>query len=114
MKKNIEIVPNIQKLFGIRDENLQGMESGLNVNIELKSDSVQIEGAARDVARAEQIFTDFDHLNRTGHEFSDTDLSSMLRVVTADQTATLRSCAGARATIHSLAWTRRRTPRRNR
>ena len=95
MKKNIEIVPNIQKLFGIRDENLQGMESGLNVNIELKSDSVQIEGAARDVARAEQIFTDFDHLNRTGHEFSDTDLSSMLRVVTADQTATLRGLAEA-------------------
>ena len=29
MKKNIEIVPNIQKLFGIRDENLQVMESGL-------------------------------------------------------------------------------------
>src|ERR1700738_1809169 len=58
MKKNIEIVPNIQKLFGIRDENLQMMESGLNVNIELKSDSLQIEGAARDVARAEQIFTD--------------------------------------------------------
>ncbi len=26
MKKNIEIVPNIQKLFGIRDENLQVME----------------------------------------------------------------------------------------
>ena len=52
MKKNIEIVPNIQKLFGIRDENLQMMESGLNVNIDLKSDSVQLEGAARDVARA--------------------------------------------------------------
>ena len=84
MKKNIEIVPNLEKLFGIRDENLQAMESGLNVAIDLKSDSVQIEGAARDVARVEQIFTDFDHLGRTGHEFSDADLSSMLRVVTAD------------------------------
>ena len=74
MKKNIEIVPNIQKLFGIRDENLQVMESGLNVNIDLKSDSVQLEGAARDVARAEQIFTDFDHLGSTGQEFTDADL----------------------------------------
>ena len=58
MKKNIEIVRNIQKLFGTRDENLQVMEDGLKVNIELKADSVQIEGAAQDVARAEQIFAD--------------------------------------------------------
>jgi phosphate starvation-inducible PhoH-like protein len=95
MKKNIEIVPNIQKLFGIRDENLQVMESGLNVAIDLKSDSVQIEGAARDVARAEQIFTDFDHLGGAGQEFSDADLSSMLRVVVADTSATLRGLADA-------------------
>src|SRR5712675_1346740 len=95
MKKNIEIVPNIQKLFGIRDENLQVMESGLNVNIDLKSDSVQLEGASRDVARAEQIFTDFDHLGSTGQEFTDADLSSMLRVVVADSTATLRGMAEA-------------------
>src|SRR5690348_14994205 len=95
MKKNIEIVPNIQKLFGIRDENLLLMESGLNVNIDLKSDSVQLEGAARDVARAEQIFTDFDHLGTTGQEFTDSDLSSMLRVVVADSTATLRGMAEA-------------------
>src|SRR5712675_217360 len=95
MKKNIEIVPNIQKLFGIRDENLQVMESGLNVNIDLKSDSVQLEGAARDVARTEQIFTDFDHLGSTGQEFSDADLSSMLRVVVADSPATLRGMAEA-------------------
>jgi phosphate starvation-inducible PhoH-like protein len=95
MKKNIEIVPNIQKLFGIRDENLQVMESGLNVSIDLKSNSVQLEGAARDVARAEQIFTDFDHLGSTGQEFTDADLSSMLRVVVADGTATLRGLAEA-------------------
>src|SRR6201993_4466924 len=95
MKKNIEIVPNIQKLFGIRDENLHAMETGLNVTIDLKSDSVQIEGAGRDVARVEQIFNDFDHLGSTGQEFSDADLSSMLRVVVTDGTATLRGLADA-------------------
>ena len=76
-------------------KNLQVMESGLNVAIDLKSDSVQIEGAARDVARAEQIFTDFDHLGGAGQEFSDADLSSMLRVVVADTSATLRGLADA-------------------
>ncbi len=95
MKKNIEIVPNIQKLFGTRDENLQIMESGLNVAIDLKSDSVQIEGAARDVARAEQVFADFDHLSRTGHEFGNGDLGSMLRVVMEDPATTLRGLAEA-------------------
>src|SRR5260370_735687 len=95
MKKNIEIIPNIEKLFGTRDENLQIMETGLNVNIDLKSDSVQIEGAARDVARAEQIFTDFDHLNRAGHVFNNGDLGSMLRVVSGDVSTTLRGLADA-------------------
>ncbi len=95
MKKNIEIVPNIEKLFGTRDEHLQLLEEGLNVNIDLKSDSVQIEGAARDVARVEQIFTDFDHLGRTGHNLGAGDLRSMLRVVTEDASTTLRGLAEA-------------------
>src|SRR5262245_46869392 len=95
MKKNIEIVPNIQKLFGTRDENLQVLEDGLSVSIHLKSDSVQIEGAPRDVARAEQIFTDFDHLGRCGHDFAQGDLGSMLRVVVEDGSTTLRGLAEA-------------------
>ncbi|HEY6270638.1 MAG TPA: PhoH family protein [Terriglobales bacterium] len=95
MKKNIEIVPNIERLFGTRDENLQILEQGLSVNIELKSDTVLIEGAARDVARAEQVFTDFAHLGRSGHDLVQGDLRSMLRVVTEDSSATLRGLAEA-------------------
>src|SRR5260221_10081269 len=95
MKKNIEIVPNLQKLFGTRDENLQIMEGGLNVNIDLKSDSVQIEGAARDVPRAEQVFTDFDHLSRSRHEFGNADLGFMLRLVVERPATTLRGLAAA-------------------
>jgi phosphate starvation-inducible protein PhoH and related proteins len=95
MKKSIEIVPKIESLFGTRDENLQIMEEGLNVTIELKTDAVQIEGAPRDVVRAEQIFTDFDHLTRTGHEFKNGDLNAMLKVVTQDESTTLRGLAEA-------------------
>jgi len=95
MKKNIEIVRNIQKLFGTRDENLQVMEDGLKVAIELKADSVQIEGAAQDVARAEQIFSDFYHLSRSGQDFAAGDLRSMLRVVLEDSSTTLRGLAEA-------------------
>src|ERR1051326_7708087 len=95
MKKSIEIVPNIEKLFGTRDENLQILEAGLSVSIALRSDSVQIEGAPRDVCRAEQIFTDFDHLNRAGHDFRNGDLGAMLKVVTEDSSTTLRGLAEA-------------------
>src|SRR6516164_7812931 len=95
MKKNIEIVPNIQKLFGTHDENLQILEQGLSVNVALKADCVQIEGAARDVTRAEQVFTDFDGLSRSGHDFLHCDLRSMLRVVVEDESTTLRGLAEA-------------------
>ncbi|SRR5579859_1954937 len=95
MKKNIDLVPNIEKLFGTHDENLQIMEDGFNVTIDLRSDSVLIEGAPRDVARTEQIFTDFDHLSRSGHDFKNGDLGSMLKVVTKDASATLRGLAEA-------------------
>src|SRR5437868_8746459 len=93
MKKNIEISPNIETLFGTRDENLHLLEDGLNVTIDLKADSVEIEGAARDVARAEQVFGDFAHLQKTGFVFANGDLGSMLRVLAADSSATLRGLA---------------------
>src|SRR6201994_3932142 len=95
MKKNIEITPNVEALFGTRDENLRLLEDGLNVTIDLRSDSIEIEGAARDVARAEQVFTDYDHLQRNSSVPTQSDLNSMLRVLTTDPSATLRSLADA-------------------
>jgi phosphate starvation-inducible protein PhoH and related proteins len=95
MKKNIEIGRNIETLFGTRDENLHLLEDGLNVAIDLKSDCVEIEGAARDVARAEQVFSDYQHLQRSGHTFNNGDLGSMLRVMVSDPSATLRGLAEA-------------------
>ncbi len=95
LKKNIEISPNIETLFGPRDENLHVLEDGLNVTIDLKSDCVEIEGAARDVARAEQVFTDYEILQRSGYNFQNGDLGTMLRVMVADSSATLRGLAEA-------------------
>src|SRR6184192_434970 len=95
MKKSIEISPNIEALFGTRDENLHVLEDGLNVNIDLRSDAVELEGTPRDVARAEQVFSDYDQLQRSGHVFNNGDLNSMLRVLVADPKATLRGLAEA-------------------
>ncbi|MGH9512309.1 MAG: PhoH family protein [Terriglobales bacterium] len=95
MKKSIAITPNIETLFGTRDENLRVLEDGLNINIDLRSDSLQIEGSPGDVSRAQQIFTDFDQLQGSGHLFHNGDLNSMLRVLVADPKATLRGLAEA-------------------
>ena len=95
MKKNLDIFPKIETLFGTRDENLHLLEDGLNVTIDLKADSVEIEGAAEDVARAERVFADYDHLQRNGLAFNNGDLGSLLRVVIGDPNATLRGLAEA-------------------
>ena len=95
MKKNVDISPRIETLFGTRDENLHLMEDGFRVAINLRSDSVEIEGAPSDVVRAEQVFVDFDHLQRAGHQFNNGDLGSLLRVVTTDSNTSLRGLAEA-------------------
>jgi phosphate starvation-inducible PhoH-like protein len=91
MKKNVQIAPNIEILFGTRDENLRLIEDGLGVSLDLRSDTIEIRGAAPAVARAEQILADFRDLQRAGHTFNNGDLGSMLRVVTADPAVSLRS-----------------------
>src|ERR1700722_9400118 len=95
MKKSIELSPNIETLFGTRDENLHVLEDGLNINIDLRSKHIELEGAPRDVARAEQLFADYEHLRKSGHQFVNGDLGSMLRVVVSDANATLRGLAEA-------------------
>jgi phosphate starvation-inducible PhoH-like protein len=95
MKKSIEISPNIEALFGTRDENVHVLEDGLNINVDLRSNAIELEGAPRDVARAEQVFADFDHLQRSGYTFHNGDLNSMLRVLVADPKVSLRGLADA-------------------
>ena len=95
MKKNIEISPNIETLFGTRDENLRLLEDGFNVAINLRADSIEITGATGDVERAEQVFADYQHLHRSGYSFMNGDLADMIRVLTGDPSASLRGLAEA-------------------
>src|SRR5436189_4417615 len=95
MRKSIDVSPNIETFFGTRDENLHVLEDGLNINIDLRSNAIELEGTPRDVARAEQVFADYDQLQRGGHTFNNGDLNSMLRVLVADPKTTLRGLAEA-------------------
>ena len=93
MNKQLEITPNLEALFGTRDENLHLLEGGFNVSIDLRSDHLNIEGAARDLTRAEQVFADYEYLRKSGYTFYNGDLGSMLKIVISDPSATLRGLA---------------------
>ena len=95
MKKSIGVSPNIETFFGPRDENVRLLEDSFNITIDLRSNAIDLEGAPRDVARAEQVFADYENLQRSGFTFNNGDLNSMVRVLTSDPNATLRGLAEA-------------------
>jgi len=66
------------------------MEDGLNVQIDLRSDSIQLEGDPTDVARVEGIFADFEHLRKLGVHPHNGELNALLKMVIADPAVTLR------------------------
>ncbi len=91
MRKAIEITPNIEPLFGTRDENLNLMQDMLNVRIDLRSDAVHLEGSSESIVRVERIFSDYEALRRQGHVPSNGELHGMLKLCVADASVTLRS-----------------------
>ncbi len=66
MKIALEITPNLEPLFGTRDENLRLMEDALGVRIDLRSDAVHVQGSEDSVGRVKRVFADFESLRRGG------------------------------------------------
>jgi phosphate starvation-inducible PhoH-like protein len=90
-KKSLEITPNIEPLFGTRDENIRLMEDKLQVQIDLRADSIEVRGTIAAIARVESIFADYEHLRRGGIALQNGELNGMLKLVTTDDAVTLRS-----------------------
>ncbi|QEE27792.1 PhoH family protein [Terriglobus albidus] len=90
MKKALEITPNIEPLFGTRDENLHLMEKALRVAIDLRSDAVMVTGDPESIERIEKIFTDYDQLCNQGIVLQNGELHGMLKLVVSDPRITLR------------------------
>ena len=91
MRASVRISRGVESLFGTRDENIRLLESALDVHTQLVDDNLEIEGEAANVARAENILQDYATLLREGHAFTNGDLNSYLRVVTADPEVSLRT-----------------------
>ncbi len=93
LNADLEITPNLEPLFGTRDENLRLMEDSLGVKIDLRSDAVHVEGPDESVARVQRIFQDFEALRRQGIHPHNGELNGMLRLVVADPATTLKAVA---------------------
>lgn len=91
MKASVQISRGVESLFGTRDENIRLIETGLKVNTHLIDNSLEIEGEAEAVSRAENILEEYVALVREGHVFNNGDLNSILRVVTEDPEISLRA-----------------------
>jgi phosphate starvation-inducible PhoH-like protein len=95
LKIALEITPNLEPLFGTRDENLSLMEDALGVRIDLRSDAVYVQGPEESVGRVKRIFSDFEALRKMGiHPFNG-ELHSMLKLVVADASVHLKDLANA-------------------
>jgi phosphate starvation-inducible PhoH-like protein len=90
IKKALEITPNIEPLFGTRDENLRLLEDKLQTRIDLRSDAVHVSGPEESVARVERIFQDYEQLRKGGVTLQNGELNAMLKLVAADPTVTLK------------------------
>jgi len=95
LKIALEITPNLEPLFGTRDDNLRLIEDSLGVRIDLRSDAVHVEGSEAAVERVRQIFADFETLRRKGINPHNGELNALLRVVVADPSISLQSLADA-------------------
>jgi len=95
LKIALEITPNLEPLFGTRDENLSLMEDKLGVRIDLRSDAIHVQGPEESVGRVKRIFADFETLRRAGIHPYNGELHAMLKLVTADPTVTLKGLADA-------------------
>jgi phosphate starvation-inducible protein PhoH and related proteins len=93
IKKELDITPNLESLFGTRDENLRLMEDMLHVRIDWRSDAVVVDGSGESIARVERIFSDYEALRKSGVSLQNGELHGMLRLVVADPNVSLRSLA---------------------
>ncbi len=90
VKSSLEITPNTEALFGLRDENLRLMERELEVTIDLRSHGLVVEGQPEAVELVERIFKDFDSLRRGGVSLAGPELHALVKLAIADPTTTLK------------------------
>jgi phosphate starvation-inducible protein PhoH and related proteins len=90
MMVRITLTRGLESFFGTRDENIRLLESTLGVTTRLTPDALEIDGPEEAAARAQRIVLDYLELTDAGQKVSAADVHSLLRVLAADPSASLK------------------------
>ena len=91
MKKSIRVDGNIDEFFGTHDSNVKYLESLLKVQVHLQDDTLTIDGPDEKVVLVERLVSDYLQLRAEGVRFSNGDLKSIIRIISEDESQSLRS-----------------------
>ena len=96
MKASVKLGKGVEELFGTFDENLKLLERYFEVSAELaQGETLEIEGAAANVARTRRLVEDYNDLLNSGTRFEASDVQAFLRILSEDPSATLKGLAEA-------------------
>jgi phosphate starvation-inducible protein PhoH and related proteins len=90
MKKSIRIGGSIAEFFGTHDGNIKYLESLLKVQVHVQDDTLTIDGPDPQVDLVERLIADYVQLRSEGVRLSSGDLKSIIRIISEDQTQSLR------------------------
>lgn len=95
MKTRVKIDKGIHELFGTLDENLKLFEKCFQVSTHLSDNTLEIEGADGNVARAERLVSEYAELVEGGTRFEESEVQAFIRVVCEDPEGSLKDLAEA-------------------
>ncbi len=93
MRRAIPLAGGVEQLFGTLDENLKLFEAALGVTTLLKDDTLEVEGDPEQVDRAARLLDDYNALISEGRVFSNGEVKTLIRAVTAEPNLSLRQVA---------------------
>jgi len=95
MKKSIRIGGGIAEFFGTYDGNVKYLESLLRVQVQIKDDTLTIDGEDEHVDLVERMIADYVQLRAEGVKLSNADLKSVIRIISEDTSRSLRGVVTA-------------------
>ena len=95
MKKSIRVGEGIAEFFGTHDGNVKYLESLLNVQVHLQDDTLTVDGPDEKVALVDRLVSDYLQLRSEGVRFSNGDLKSIIRIISEDESQSLRGVMSA-------------------
>lgn len=95
MKKSIRVGEGIAEFFGTHDGNVKYLESLLNVQVHLQDETLTIDGPDEKVALVDRLISDYLQLRSEGVRFSNGDLKSIIRIISEDESQSLRGVMSA-------------------